>query len=274
MAVRRDDPADDSEARELHAPEATPWRAVSLSPQSFVNIDITRIGVILLPWSGRLRPRAASALVRRCVRLRWCGSWPRASRTPRPSRSRRTPESRCGRSIATSPPSTICCSPTTPDCTGFARRWTDRPATESIIDSVQAAIFAFPYDVDAVAKIAALRDDEIDPAASSGISRTCKPTSPMPSQAQLQRRSCAVDPTPDDRVRVAVTARCIAAAVFGAMEVWMLGDGSVAWRAGAGLPCGAGVAARRHHRGLGGPSFVIIDKTFGPCQPALLEGRT
>src|ERR1700738_543942 len=39
----------------------------------------------------------------------------------------------------------------------------DRPVTESIIDSVQAAIFAFPYDVDAVAKIAALRDDEIDP---------------------------------------------------------------------------------------------------------------
>src|SRR3984957_20622935 len=39
----------------------------------------------------------------------------------------------------------------------------DRPTTESIIDSVQAAIFAFPYDVDAVGKIAALRDDEIDP---------------------------------------------------------------------------------------------------------------
>ena len=32
------------------------------------------------------------------------------------------------------------------------------------------------------------------------------------------------DPSLDDRVRFAVTARCIAAAVFGAMEVWMLGD--------------------------------------------------
>jgi hypothetical protein len=32
------------------------------------------------------------------------------------------------------------------------------------------------------------------------------------------------DPSPDDQVRFAVTARCIAAAVFGAMEVWMLGD--------------------------------------------------
>src|SRR5580700_6307763 len=39
----------------------------------------------------------------------------------------------------------------------------DRPVTESIIDSVQAAIFAFPYDVEAVTKIAMLRDDELDP---------------------------------------------------------------------------------------------------------------
>jgi hypothetical protein len=29
---------------------------------------------------------------------------------------------------------------------------------------------------------------------------------------------------PDGRMRVTVTARAIAAAVFGAMEVWMLGD--------------------------------------------------
>ena len=40
----------------------------------------------------------------------------------------------------------------------FRTALNDRPAAESIIDSVQAAIFAFPYDVDAVAKIAALRD--------------------------------------------------------------------------------------------------------------------
>jgi hypothetical protein len=43
-------------------------------------------------------------------------------------------------------------------------------------------------------------------------------------QAQLQRRSCRADPTSDERLRMAVAARCIAAAVFGAMEVWMLGD--------------------------------------------------
>src|SRR6201996_6574904 len=36
------------------------------------------------------------------------------------------------------------------------------PADEPIIDSVQAAIFAFPYDVEAVAKIAVLRGAELD----------------------------------------------------------------------------------------------------------------
>ncbi len=30
--------------------------------------------------------------------------------------------------------------------------------------------------------------------------------------------------TPDERLRVIVTARCIAAAVFGAMELWMVGE--------------------------------------------------
>src|ERR1700761_1993787 len=37
-----------------------------------------------------------------------------------------------------------------------------RAANEPIIDSVQAAIFAFPYDVEAVAKIAVLRGAELD----------------------------------------------------------------------------------------------------------------
>ena len=113
------------------------------------------------------------------------------------------------------------------DYTGL--RWfraalADRPATESIIDSVQAAIFAFPYDVDAVAKIAALRDDEIDPGRIVRHIQEVQADFADAIQTQLQLRSCAVDPTPDDRVRIAVTARCIAAAVFGAMEVWMIGD--------------------------------------------------
>jgi AcrR family transcriptional regulator len=105
----------------------------------------------------------------------------------------------------------------------FRAALNDRPAGESIIDSVQAAIFAFPYDVDAVAKIAALRDDEIDPGRIVRHIRDVQADFADAIHALLQRRSDAADPAPDDRVRFAVIARCIAAAVFGAMEVWMLG---------------------------------------------------
>jgi AcrR family transcriptional regulator len=106
----------------------------------------------------------------------------------------------------------------------FRSALSDRPAGESIVDSVQAAIFAFPYDVDAVGKIAALRDHEIDPGRIVRHIQDVQADFADAIAAQLQRRSCANEPTPDDRVRVAVTARSIAAAVFGAMEVWMLSD--------------------------------------------------
>jgi AcrR family transcriptional regulator len=100
----------------------------------------------------------------------------------------------------------------------------DRPANEAIVDSVQSAIFAFPYDVDAVAKIAALRDHEIDPGRIVRHIQDVQADFADAIAAQLQRRSGDAKPKPDDRVRFAVTARCIAAGVFGAMEVWMLGD--------------------------------------------------
>lgn len=98
-----------------------------------------------------------------------------------------------------------------------------RPHDEPIIDSVQAAVFAFPYDVEAVTKIAALRGDELDPGRIVRHIREVQADFAEAIAAQLQRRSCAAGPTADDRLRIAVTARCIAAAVFGAMEVWMLG---------------------------------------------------
>jgi AcrR family transcriptional regulator len=99
-----------------------------------------------------------------------------------------------------------------------------RPADEPIIDSVQSAIFSFPYDVDAVTKIAALREDELDPGRIVRHIREVQADFADAIQAQLQRRSCGVGQTPDVRLHIAVTARCIAAAVFGAMEVWMLGS--------------------------------------------------
>ena len=98
-----------------------------------------------------------------------------------------------------------------------------RPAEEPIIDSVQSAIFAFPYDVEAVAKIAALRDDELDPGRIVRHIHDVQADFADAIAAQLQRRNRARGQTPDSQVRTAVTARCISAAVFGAMEVWMLG---------------------------------------------------
>ncbi|WP_445162924.1 TetR/AcrR family transcriptional regulator [Mycobacterium sp. Dal123C01] len=102
-----------------------------------------------------------------------------------------------------------------------------RPADESIIDSVQAAIFSFPYDVDAVAKIAALRQDELDPGRIVRHIREVQADFADAIGAQWERRGRGANGTAgtvDDLVRTAVTARCIAAAVFGAMEVWMESD--------------------------------------------------
>ncbi|QLL07352.1 TetR/AcrR family transcriptional regulator [Mycobacterium vicinigordonae] len=97
-----------------------------------------------------------------------------------------------------------------------------RPADEPIIDSVQTAIFAFPYDVEAVTKVAALRGGELDPSRIVRHIQDVQTDFAEAIAAQLQRRSAA-NQTPDAKVRTAVIARSIAAAVFGAMEVWMLG---------------------------------------------------
>ena len=108
----------------------------------------------------------------------------------------------------------------------FRRALGGRPVDEPLIESVQAAIFAFPYDVDAVTQMAALRSRELDP---ERIVRHIRQVEAdfADAIAEHLRRGRAADArsnkaTPHDALREAVTARCIAAAVFGAMEVWML----------------------------------------------------
>jgi AcrR family transcriptional regulator len=96
-----------------------------------------------------------------------------------------------------------------------------RPDDESIIDSVQSAVFSFPYDVDAVAKIATMRGHELEPDRIVRHIQDVQADFADAIQSQLQRRSRGAGQTPDARLHFAVTARCIAAAVFGAMEVWM-----------------------------------------------------
>jgi AcrR family transcriptional regulator len=97
-----------------------------------------------------------------------------------------------------------------------------RSPDESIIESVQSAVFAFPYDVDAVTKIAALRSEELDPVRIVRHIRQVEADFADAVAEHLGRRGDAG--TPDERLRITVSARCIAAAVFGAMEVWMLGE--------------------------------------------------
>lgn len=89
-----------------------------------------------------------------------------------------------------------------------------RPTGEPILESVQAAIFAFPYDFGAVGKIATLRSQALDP---ERIVSHIRQVEADFADAIAERLGGS------DRLRVAVASRTIAAAVFGAMEVWMLG---------------------------------------------------
>lgn len=98
-----------------------------------------------------------------------------------------------------------------------------RAPGESIIDSVQSAIMASPYEDWAVTQTAALRAAELEPG------RIVRHMRQVEAEfAEAIEEHLAGDNAPkagtDERMHITVTARCIAAAVFGAMEVWMLGE--------------------------------------------------
>jgi AcrR family transcriptional regulator len=105
----------------------------------------------------------------------------------------------------------------------FRSALADRSSDESIIESVQSAIMARPYDDWAVTKIANLRAQELD---AGRIVRHIRQVEADFADAIEQHLAGDDPPKPgtDERMHITVTARCIAAAVFGAMEVWMLGD--------------------------------------------------
>ncbi|CAN3130824.1 TetR/AcrR family transcriptional regulator [Mycobacterium sp. smrl_JER01] len=97
-----------------------------------------------------------------------------------------------------------------------------RAPEESIFESVQSAIMASPYDDWAVTKIAAMRAEELD---RGRIARHIRQVEADFAEAIEQHMAGAAPPLRSgDRMRITVTARCIAAAVFGALEVWMLGE--------------------------------------------------
>ncbi|KUI37672.1 TetR family transcriptional regulator [Mycobacterium sp. IS-1496] len=99
-----------------------------------------------------------------------------------------------------------------------------RSADQSLIEAVHAAIMASPYDDAALPKIATLRAEELDPGRVSRHIRQVETEFADAIEEHLTRDD-APGPGSDARMRITVTARCIAAAVFGAMEVWMLGGG-------------------------------------------------
>jgi AcrR family transcriptional regulator len=108
----------------------------------------------------------------------------------------------------------------------FRAALAERSSGESIVDSVHSAILASPYDADAVAKIAELRAGELEPGRIVRHIRQVEADFAEVVEAHL-RRDFPPLPGVEAQLRVTVAARCIAAAVFGAMEVWMLGDRSL-----------------------------------------------
>lgn len=101
----------------------------------------------------------------------------------------------------------------------FRRALADRPVDESVIESVNAAVFAFPYDVDAVAQIANLRVGALDP---SRIVQQMRRVQSDFAHALLEHLRSR-HPDADD-LDVTVAARAITAAVFAGMEVWLHRD--------------------------------------------------
>lgn len=104
----------------------------------------------------------------------------------------------------------------------FRQALASRPAGEPVVESVQAAIFAFPYDVDAVAQIAAMRAGELDGERIGRHMRRVERAFGDAVAEHLRRSRQAT--AADELLAITVTARCVAAAVFAAMEDWMLSD--------------------------------------------------
>jgi AcrR family transcriptional regulator len=103
----------------------------------------------------------------------------------------------------------------------FRTALAERPRDEPITEAVHAAIMARPYDDWAVAQTAALRAQELEPGRIVRHIRQVEADFARAIEEHL--RTGDTEPSTGDRMRITVTARAIAAAVFGAMEVWMLG---------------------------------------------------
>lgn len=99
-----------------------------------------------------------------------------------------------------------------------------RPADEPVTPAVLAAIQSFPFDGESMFEIAALRTRELDRAQVERHIQQVQAEFALEVERHMVRRG-APD-TDDTRLVVTVAARCMAAAVFAAVDTWMRGDHS------------------------------------------------
>lgn len=103
----------------------------------------------------------------------------------------------------------------------FRKALAARPAGEPLVASVRAAIFAFPYDVQAITQMAAFRAEQLDP---ERIVRHLRLVEADLAEAIVEHLEHRLEDAEDRRLDIVVTGRSIAAALFGTMEVWMAAD--------------------------------------------------
>lgn len=105
----------------------------------------------------------------------------------------------------------------------FRRALSVRPRKEPLVDSVRAAVESFPDDPALVAEIARLRTDGLDPDRVEPHIRRVESQLGREIEAHLGHRHPGIADDPDARLRMKVTARAVAAAVFAALDTWMVG---------------------------------------------------
>lgn len=103
----------------------------------------------------------------------------------------------------------------------FRKALAARPAGEPLVASVRAAVFAFPYDVQAITQMAAFRAEQLDPERIVGHLRLVEADLAEAIVEHLEHR---LEDAEGRRLDIVVTGRSIAAALFGTMEVWMAAD--------------------------------------------------
>jgi AcrR family transcriptional regulator len=96
-----------------------------------------------------------------------------------------------------------------------------RPAGESVTEAVLAAIDSFPFDREAMYDIAALRDREMERELVVQHILQVQADFAVEVERHLLRQRTPADD--EERFLLTVTAQCVAAATFAAVDAWMRG---------------------------------------------------